>query len=252
MPVGPDEALSTLARGYWEARLAEEPLLATSIGDRRYDDLLRDITPQGRLRVQRQYESMLQRCRSMRGEALSDADRLTLTALLADVRTQLDYLSCGLDEWTVDPLDGPQVQLLNIESFQPVRNVEEGRTMIERWRSIGRFVDDHMANLRRGLEEGKIGVRALVEKAIDETEDLVAKPDGEWAFVRPTAVEHRDWSEADRVRFKDGAAAAVRESIRPAYVRYLAFLKSEILPRARPRTSLGYSTSQAVSRPIPG
>ena len=57
--------------------------------------------------------------------------------------------------------------------------------------------------------------------------------------MRPTAVEHRDWSEADRVRFKGGAAAAVRESIRPAYARYLAFLKSEILPRARPQDKPG-------------
>jgi hypothetical protein len=56
MTVKPDEVLSTLAREYWEARLAEEPLLATSIGDRRYDDLLRDITRQGRFRVQGQYE----------------------------------------------------------------------------------------------------------------------------------------------------------------------------------------------------
>ena len=239
MPVEPDEALSTLAREYWEARLAEEPILSTSIGDRRYDDLLRDITPQGRLRVQKQYESILQRCRSIRGDALSGADRLTLTALLVDVRAQLDYLSCGLDDWTVDPLDGPQVQFLNIESFQPVRSVEEARAMVGRWRSMGRFVDEHMTNLRRGLGEGKVGVGALVEKAIEETEDLLAKPDGEWAFVRPTTVEHRDWSEVDRVRFKGGVVAAVRESIRPAFVRYLAFLKSEILPRARPQDKPG-------------
>ena len=235
----PDDALSTLARAYWEARLSEDPLLATSIGDRRYDDLLRDITPQGRLRVQRQYESILQRCRAVSGDALSDADRLTLTALLVSVWARLDYLSCGLDEWTVDPLDGPQVQLLNIESFQPVRSVEEGRAMVERWRSIGRFLDDHIANLRRGSGEGKIAVRALVEKVIDETEDLLAKPNERWAFVRPTTVARKEWSKADRVRFKGGVTAAVQKSIRPAYARYLAFLKSEILPQARPQDRPG-------------
>ena len=231
--------MSTLAREYWEARLAEDPLLATSIGDRRYDDLLRDITPQGILRVWRQYESIQGRAKSIRGEALSDADRLTLTALLVDVRAQLDYLSCGLDEWIVDPLGGPQVQLLNVESFQPVRSVTEGQAMVARWRSIGRFFDDHIANLRRGSEEGKIAVSALVEKVIDETEGLLAKPDEEWAFVRPTAVAHDDWSEADSFRFKGGVTAAVRESIRPAFARYLVFLKSEILPRARPQDKPG-------------
>ncbi|MGD1054937.1 MAG: DUF885 family protein, partial [Nitrososphaerales archaeon] len=207
MPPKPDATLSSLAREYWEVRLADEPLFATVIGDRRFDNTLRDITPQGRLRIQRQYESILQRCRSIRGEPLSDADRLTLTTLLVDVRAQLDYLSCGLDDWTVDPLDGPQVQFLNIESFQPVRTVEEGRAIVERWRSVGRYLDDYVANLRRGAREGKIAVRIEVEKAVDETEELLAKPDGEWAFMRPTLVAHEDWTEADRTRFKDGVTA---------------------------------------------
>jgi uncharacterized protein (DUF885 family) len=235
----PDGALSALAKEYWEARLAEEPLLATSIGDRRYDDRLRDITPQGRLRVQAQYESMLQRCRSIRGDVLSDADRLTLTALLVDVRSWLDYLSCGLDDWVVDPLGGPQVQLQNIESFQPVRTVEEGQAMVERWRSIGRFLDDHIANLRRGSGEGKVAVRALVEKVIEEIEDLLAKHNEDWAFVRPTAVARGDWPKADHVRFKSGVTAAVQKSIRPAYARYLEFLRFEILSRARPQEKPG-------------
>jgi uncharacterized protein (DUF885 family) len=224
---------------YWEARLAEDPLLATSIGDRRYDDLLRDVTPQGRLRVRRQYESIQNRAKSISREALSDANRLTLTALLVDVQSVVDYLSCGLDEWTVDPLGGPQIQFQNIESFQPVRSVEEGRAMVERWRAIDRFFDDHVANLRHGAEEGKIAVGAGAEKVVDEVENLLAKPYEEWAFMRPTAVTHDNWSEADRVRFRGGMEAAVRESIRPGYARYLAFLRSEIFPRARPQDKPG-------------
>ncbi|MGP8057434.1 MAG: DUF885 domain-containing protein [Nitrososphaerales archaeon] len=235
----PGESLSTLAKEYWEARLAEEPILATSIGDRRYDDMLRDITPEGRLEVQKQYESMLQRCRSISADALSDADRLTLTALLVDARAQLDYLSCGLDDWTVDPLDGPQVQFLNIESFQPVRSVEEGLAMVDRWRSMGQFLDDHMANLRRGSGEGKVAVGALVQKVIEETEDLLAKHNEEWAFVRPAAVAREDWSTADHIRFKSGVTAAAQKSIRPAFARYLEFLNSEIMPRARPQDRPG-------------
>ncbi len=238
-PAGPDGTLSTLAREYWEARLAEDPLLATSIGDRRYDDLLRDITPEGRLRVRSQFESMQRRAESISGEALSDADRLTLTALLVDMQSVLDYSSCALVEWTVDPGEGLQVQFQNIESFQPVRSVEEGRAMVGRWRSIGRFFDDHMANLERGSGEGKVAVRVLVDRVIEETEDLLAKPDGEWAFMRPAAVSHEDWSEADRTRFREGVAAAVRESVRPAYARYLAFLKSETLRQARPQDKPG-------------
>jgi uncharacterized protein (DUF885 family) len=238
-PAKPDATLSSLAREYWESRLADEPLLATGIGDRRFDDRLQDITPQGRLRAQRQYESFLQRCKDIDGDLLGVADKLTLRALLVDVQAQLDYISCNLDEWIVDPLGGPQVQFLNIESLQAVRSVREGQAMVKRWRAIGRFLDDHVSNLRRGAEEGKIAVKAGVEKVIDEIEGTLTKPDVEWAFMRPTAVAHDDWSAADRTGFKDEVQAAIREAIRPGYARYLAFLKSEILPRARPQEKPG-------------
>ncbi len=235
----PGAILSSLAKEYWEARLADEPLFATVIGDRRLDDRLADITPQGRLRFQKECESILQRCKGIPADALSEADRLTLTALMVDARGQLDYVSCGLDQWMVDPLQGPQVDFLNIESIQPVRSVKEGRAMVERWNAVGRFFDDKAANLRRGAAEGKVAVKNGVEKVIDEVEGILAKPDAEWAFMRPASVAHEDWSEADRVAFKDGLAAAVRDSVRPGYARYLECLKSEILPRARPQERPG-------------
>ena len=250
----PGTALSSLAKEYWETQLAEEPLFATVLGDRRFDAKLADITPQGRLRIQKQYESILQRCKQIPKDMLSDADRLTLTALLVGVGSKLDRLSCQLDEWTVDPLEGPQIEFLNIASIQQVRSTEEGRALAERWRGMFRFFDDHLANLRRGTIGGKVAVRANVEKVIDEIDGILAKPDEEWAFMRPSKVAHGDWPKADQSRFREGVAAAVRESIRPGYARYLAFLKSEILPRSRPQEKPGImhvpSGAEAYSRLI--
>ncbi len=228
-----------LAKAYWETRLASEPLFATVLGDRRYDDRLPDITPQGISRIQNEYESIIQCCSDIREDVLSDSDKLTRTALLVDARAQLDYLSCRLGEWTVDPLEGPQIIFQNMESFQPVRSPAEGRAMAKRWRAIGQFLDDHIANLRRGIGEKKLAVRAGVEKVIDEIQGLTAKPDADWAFLRPLAVSHEDWSEAERNEFHDSVTSAVRDSIRPAYLRYMEFLKSEILPLARPQEHPG-------------
>jgi len=235
----PGAILSSLAKEYWEARLAADPLFATVIGDRRFDARLGDNTPQGRLRTQKQYETVLQRCRSLRPEALAEADRLTLAVLLVEARAQIDYISSGIAEWMVDPLQGLQVEFLNMESSQPVRSVAEGRAMVERWQAVGRFFDDKVANLRQAREEGKIAVRIGVEKVIDEVQGILAKPDRELSFMRPASVRHEDWPEEERTGFKEGLAAAVRESIRPGYTRYLAFLKSEILPLSRPEGKPG-------------
>jgi uncharacterized protein (DUF885 family) len=235
----PDATLSSLASEYWEARMTNEPLFATVLGDRRFDDRLGDITSQGRLRVRRQYESILRRCSSISGDSLSATNRLTLTALLVDVNAQLDYISSGIDEWMVDPLQGPQIDLLNVESVQPVRSVDEGRALVKRWHAIGPFFDNKVESLRRSADEGKIAVRVLVEKVIDEVEGILAKPDEELAFARPISVARKDWSEADRNMFEDGVMTAVRDSVRPGYARYLACLRSEMLPKARPQDRPG-------------
>jgi uncharacterized protein (DUF885 family) len=188
--IKPGESLSKLAREYWEERMANEPLTATALGDRRFDDRLPDISPAGRARVKKQYESVVSRCKGIPEGVLSEADRLTRTSLLVDAGSLLDYYSCDLDDWTVDPLQGLQVELMNVESYQPVRTVSEGRAMVARWRKIGPFVDQHITNLRGGAAGRKVAVRTGVEKVIDELDDLLAKPDSEWALLRPLKAEY--------------------------------------------------------------
>ncbi|HEY6283013.1 MAG TPA: DUF885 domain-containing protein, partial [Nitrososphaerales archaeon] len=229
----PGESLARLAKEYWEERLSNEPLFATALGDRRFDDRLSDISPGGRARVKKQYESVVSRCKEIPENVLSDADRLTRTALLVDAGSLLDYYSCDLEDWTVDPLQGLQVELMNVESYQPVRTVSEGRAMAARWRAIGPYIGMHITNLRGGAAGGKVAVRAGVEKVIEELEDLLAKPDADWAPLRPLKTEHQDWKEEERHAFKEGLTSSLRESARPGFVRYFEFLKSEILPRAR-------------------
>lgn len=232
-------SLDAVAKEYWEKRLADDPLFATMLGDRRFDDRLPDITPEGRSRRERGYESVVDRCDAIPERELSDEDRLTRTALLVDAQSMLDYSLCRLEEWTVDPLSGPQVEFVNVESYQPVRNPAEGRAMTRRWTAMGRYFDDHMANLRRGAVEGRLAVRACAEKAVDEVDELIAKPESEWALLRPLAMPHDDWSEEERRDFREGLTGAVRDSIRPALVRYMEFLESEVLPRARPQERPG-------------
>ncbi|MDG6987812.1 MAG: DUF885 domain-containing protein [Nitrososphaerota archaeon] len=235
----PRETLSRLAESYWEERIANEPLSATALGDRRFDDRLPDITPEGRDRVRRQYEEVVRRCEAIPEDGLPAAESLTRTALAVDARAAADYLSCGLDDWVVDPLGGPQVELLNVESYQPVRTFEEGTSMIRRWQAIGAYLAQHVANLRAGASTGKTAVREEVEKVVDELADLLTKPDRDWALLRPLSVSHDDWTEGQRHEFRAGLESAVGRQARPAFAGYLEFLKAEILPRARPQESAG-------------
>jgi uncharacterized protein (DUF885 family) len=228
-----------LAEEYWQAVLSDDPLLATHIGDRRYDAALPDITPQGRERFERKCSSILRRSEDIDQGSLSEADGMTLTALRTELSSQLDYFACRLWEWTVDPLNGPHVELQNVESYQPIRTLAEGKAMAMRWRAISKFMDDHIANLRQGAAEGKFAVRAGVEKVVDEVQDLLSRPESEWPFLKPLSVPHDDWTDSEKEEFREKLKTATKEAVGPAFARYRQFLETTILPRARQQEAPG-------------
>ncbi|MDQ3881443.1 MAG: DUF885 family protein, partial [Chloroflexota bacterium] len=235
-------ALRELADRYWQGRLAAEPIYATATGDRRFDSMVRDDTPEAIARERAALQDVLDAAEALDPTTLDDAERLTLSALRADARGTIDALDAGLEPWAVDPLHGPQVQFFNVESFQPVRTPEEGNAMVERWRAMGRWFDSHADVLRDEVAAGRVAVRDPVAKVLDQVDDLLAQPDDAWALLNPLKVERADWSPAERAAFEESLRAAVRDAVRPALQRYGDVLRDEILPRARPseRPGIGH------------
>lgn len=229
----PPARLRALAEAYWEDYLRDHPLFATSIGVRRYDDRMGDLTPEGRASRIARLEGLLGRVQDLRGEGLPPEGRTTIRELEIAITTDLDFERCDLDTWTVDPLSGPSVSLLNVESYQPVRTVDEGRAMIARWRAMGPYLGDHVANLRRGLAEGKVAVRAGVAKVIEQLDDLEGAAIETWALLKPLESTRESWTLTERDTFGKELTAAVADRIQPAFRDLRAVLHAEILPKAR-------------------
>ena len=231
---GPPVGIGSLAAEYWEGYLREHPLFATMIGVPGHDDRLSDITPAGRARNVARLEGWLAHARNIPEGGLAAGDRVTRQELETAIVTDLDQLRCDLEDWTVDPVDGPVVSFLNVESYQAVRAVDEGRAMVARWRAMGPWVDDHVANLRRGLAAGKIAVRSGIQKVLEQIEDLDRKPIDAWALLKPLGAPFAGWTDDERVEFRDSLTSAVRDGVRPAFLRLRDALRDELLPRARP------------------
>ena len=237
----PDPELAALAGEYWEQRLQADPIEATEIGDRRFDDRMPDLTPEA-------HERELARLRGLRGRvaALDEGhqtpgDRVTRGLLLGEIDADLARGECHLDEWSVDPRDGPQVAFLQLAELQTVNSVGQAHAMAARWRKMGPTIDEEIANLRRGLAAGKVATREAVTHVIAQLDQLLAKPDAEWPLRAPAAAERPSWSEASRRSFAADLDAAIAGSIRPAFTRYRAALSDEILPRARDQAHVGLS-----------
>jgi uncharacterized protein (DUF885 family) len=234
-PAGDDEGarLASLATEAWDRQMAAQPVFATALGDRRFDDRLRRNGPGAVEAEAERLDALLRRANSIDADRLSPADRVTRDALLDFLRADLDFVDAGLEAWSQDPLDGPQVDFLNIPAFQPVRDGAEGWALVGRWRAMGPWIDNHVATSREALARGVGAPGANVRSVVAEIDDLLARPVEEWPLLDPARDLPEAIPEAERAAIAADIAAVVTDRIRPAFVRYRSFLVDELTPVAR-------------------
>jgi len=234
MTQAPFPDILALADEYWQAFVEFSPVSATAIGDRRYDDRLDDPSPAANAAHRRRLGALRARTGALDVAAVGPGDAVTHAALLAQLASDEAELATGLEHWSVDPLQGPHITALDLPDIQTVTTVEHGRMMVARWHALGGWLDAHSRNLRSGLADGRVAVDAPVRKVIEGIGAILATPDAELALLTPARVEHADWPAGELARFRDGLATAVRDEIRPALGRYLAVVRDEVQPAARP------------------
>jgi uncharacterized protein (DUF885 family) len=228
------EALRTLADRFWDLHLATYPAWATVIGDRRFDDRLEDPSPASIGRRLEWLDGVAAAAAAIDPAGLSDTEHVTRQMLIDESTGHVAALRTGLHEWTVDPLGGPTVSLLDLVDYQTIETPDQGRAMVARWREIGPYLDQLSENLRRAKADGRVAVRNPVERVIDVLRGLEALPVEAWKLAAPASAAPKGWSGADLAAFRDDLLAAVRDVAMPAFRRYGETLEGEILPAARP------------------
>ncbi|HEY8845588.1 MAG TPA: DUF885 family protein, partial [Candidatus Limnocylindrales bacterium] len=183
--VDASSALADLAAEAWDQVMAGQPVYATALGDRRFDDKLRANDPGALDRETERLAVLSRRAERIDPAALSAAERITRSALIDFLGYGLDLVASGIEAWAVDPLDGPQVGFLNIASFQPVRSTDEGEALLARWRAMGPWVDNLVITTRDAMARGLAAPQALVRRVVAELDDLLARPDADWPLLDP-------------------------------------------------------------------
>ena len=233
--------LAAVAADAWDSQMNAHPVYATAIGDRRFDDRLRANGPGAVAADAARLDALLGRVADVDPVALSPDEMVTRSALVDFLRAELDLTAAGMEAWSVDPLDGPQVADLNIPSFQPVRTTAEADALVARWREMGPWVDRLVGTTRSSLAAGIVAPAALVRSVVAELDDLLARPVEDWPLVSPADEDHPDWPAGRQAAFADAVRAAVADEIRPAFARYRAFLADELGPVARDDARPGLS-----------
>ena len=235
----PNAELEQLGADYWDAFLERNPTQGTVLGDHRYDDRLSDITPAGRGAAERRLDDLYVRLANLDTAALTDEESLSVLALRHGIGADLTFLEADELAYTVSPANGPQVEFLNLADLQPLRDAGDADAMLARWRAMGGWIDDLIANHRRGQTDGNFPIAILVERVVSELDEILTRPIGDVPLLQPLRRENPPLPPAVWRRFAGDLEDAVRDGVLPAFRRYRSYLADEALPTARDQAHAG-------------
>lgn len=224
---------------HWHATMARYPEWASILGDHRFDDRLFDPSEEALAAWHRREQQWMLTLSAIPDDLLSAADRTTRDLLLDQLRTSLASRVCRFHEWSVSARDNALVQVNTLAEDAVVRTPDDGRHLVARYRALPAVVDGHAANLRRGLDAGRVGIVESVARVVEMLDAELAGPlDGAPALA-PARQEHADWSAAELAAFRTDLRAAFADGVRPALGRYRDLLRDEVMPAARTGADVG-------------
>jgi len=230
--------LNALFKEIWEDQLKHSPEYASSLGDRRYNDQVSDLSPRAyndQLARDREY---LMRLVMIDTTGLTDAEKLSDD--LMERQLTLDEEGARFKEWEmpVNQFHGIQTDLPGNTDNYPFATVKDYDDYIARLKKYPGQMRQATQNLLSGIDDGRVQPAYLLEKALKQTEELAGQTPEASPFALPLRKFPAAVDAANRKRIATEMLAAIQDEVLPAYVRFANFLKATEIPAAQKGTGV--------------
>ena len=237
-------ALHRLFEDYFERQLQLNPLLATFIGDHRYDDkFTNNISPEHIAIALEVDRKALEDAQKLAARSLSDADRLSVEIFMFDLHASIDGAKFPGELVPINQFQSlPTLMpvLGSGSSAQPFATAADYDRFLARMRDYIVWSDQAIVNMRKGLAQNLTYPRVLMEKVLPQLQDVIAADPQASLFYAPLKNFPDAVAPADRTRLQAAYRDAITKEINPAYQRMHDFIRDQYLQGAR--TQVGWST----------
>jgi uncharacterized protein (DUF885 family) len=226
-------ALSSLFHEMWEDQLKHNPEFASSLGDRRYNDQLSDNSPRAindQLARDRDY---LARLLAIDTTGLTDQEKLS--AVLMERQLEEAEEGAPFKEWQMpaNQFHGIHTDLPSEVTDWPFETVKDYDDYIARLHKMPDQLRQAIENMNSGIDEGRVQPAYLMEKVLQQTQDLASQTPAKSAFAIPLSRFPANFDPAEKKRITQETLEAIQQDILPAYARFARYLKAVEIPAGR-------------------
>jgi uncharacterized protein (DUF885 family) len=237
---------------YFNDRMKYFPVEATQNGDTRYNDQLPvDFTDSYLDTLRNFYAGYLNRILVFDRDKLNRNDQISYDVLIRETKMDLEGINLHL---AINNVTMPNVQYMPFNQFegiplflgqmgsgtgiQPFKTVEDYNNWIIRAGKFQAWTDSAIIYFKKGLANGYILPRCLVEKMIPEMMDMATTDTSKNIFYTPVKLMPSTFSSDEKQKISGQLTVLVTGTLIPSYQKLAVFLQNEYLPKSR--SSIGY------------
>jgi len=221
----------------WQANLKINPILATAVGDYRYNDQLGDYSLAAPAARHQRDLTDLARIKTIDPAGFPEQDLISHDLFLRQLQQRVD--DYDLKEFEM-PLSGSgggggiHANLADLPLSMPFDSVKHYEDYISRLHQIPKAFLQTEDVLRAGVKDHLVPVRFIAEKIPGQAEGVI----GANPFILPLKKFPASFSDADKKRLTDEITSAVNNEVFPAYRQFAAFITKDYIPYTRTTLSV--------------
>ena len=221
----------------WEWYLAENPMVASRAGDRRYNTEWRDGSLAAIERRHQEQRDFLRRVYAIDRAALPEGDQLNYELFRRDLQRRVDqhqfkgHLMPFSQRGGVQNLDSQASYL----RFETVSDYEDWLARLDK---IDTVVEQTIEVADRGIERSFVLPRVLMERIPDQIAVQLVEEGTESPFYRSFETMPDAIPEKDQERLRTAALKTIEDTVVPAYRKLARYFDKTYLPATRETVGL--------------
>jgi uncharacterized protein (DUF885 family) len=213
----------------WEWELQQSPLLASSLGDKRWNDRWDDMSLAALDMRQEHRKKVLDEVTAIPRAKLSAEDQVNYDVFRYQYRMSVEGYQYRYQLIRSDVYAGVQntEQVIDTLSFTSVKDYED---WLARLAAFSAYIDQNIELMREGMRTNVLLPKVVVSRVKQQLDRMVEGKPEESGFYRPFRKFPSTIAAGERTRLSATGAERVRTNVIPAFARLRDFIAKDYLP----------------------
>jgi len=230
-------AFNQLLDNYYEDGLKLNPLIATFVGESRYNNSFPNILSDAyKNKTKTYYVDYLEKITQINDKDLTESEKISKAVLKWECDINLKRLTFRQDLFPIN-----QIGSINLfveifasgSSAQPFDTVEDYNNWLERLEGYLEWMASAESKMKSGIELGYVLPKSLIVKIIQQLESFTVEDPDKHPFYRPVMNIPESFTNDEKKKLTEAYTQMLFQKIIPAYKNLHQFMSTDYLEAGR-------------------